>query len=375
MAGLFGLVDRILKMNGPPAVAKEPGALRIGILGAARIAPAALILPARSHPGVVVAAVAARDKSKGEKYAKTHGIPKVFSSYQEMLESPDIDAIYNPLPNGLHFEWTMKALDAGKHVLLEKPSCNTAQETKALFEKAREKDLVLLEAFHYRFHPVAQRLREIVRSGELGRIKSVSAALAVPRGIVAQDDIRFKWDLGGGALMDMGVYPLSFVRFVLDADPTQVLSAHASPFPGDPARVDAGTVASLAFPNDVVADIECHLAMPPRLGIVPRMFKLGAVVRGEKGEARVFNYVLPTAYHYITVNGRTEKVYKPKDGKGEEWWSTYRYQLEAFVDKVRGREPHYWMEGDDSVKQMEAVEQIYEKMELGVRPKSSYVPA
>lgn len=130
----------------------------------------------------------------------------------------------------------MKALAAGKHVLLEKPSCNTAQETRALFEKASEKGVVLLEAFHYRcgcilsgvsrrssslpqtchvlrasssclhcsFHPVAQRLREIVRSGELGEIKSVSAALAVPSGIIAKDDIRFKWDLGGGALMDMG---------------------------------------------------------------------------------------------------------------------------------------------------------------------------
>lgn len=97
---------------------------------------------------------------------------------------------------------------------------------------------------------------------------------------------------------------------------------HATPFPGDAARVDAGLVASLAFPEDVVADIECSLAMAPRLGFVPRMFKLGATIRGEKGEAHVFNFVLPTPYHYITVNGRTEKVYKPKEGKGEEWWST-----------------------------------------------------
>lgn len=148
-------------------MAKEPTALRVGILGAANIAPNAIISPSLSHPDVVIQAVAARDENRARDYANRHGIPTVFKSYQglcqlnldgswcidaiasEMLDSPDIDVIYNPLPNYYHFEWTMKALKAGKHVLLEKPSANNAEEIRQMVEFAKQKNLVLLEAFHY----------------------------------------------------------------------------------------------------------------------------------------------------------------------------------------------------------------------------------
>jgi predicted dehydrogenase len=124
--------------------------LRFGILGAANIAPPALINPAISHPEAEVYAVAARDPQRAQAYARKHGIPKVHTSYDALIHDPEIDAVYNPLPNGLHYEWTMKALEAGKHVLLEKPAANTAEETKQMFELAERKGLVLLEAFHYR---------------------------------------------------------------------------------------------------------------------------------------------------------------------------------------------------------------------------------
>ncbi|KZW00169.1 NAD(P)-binding protein [Exidia glandulosa HHB12029] len=371
-------------MLSPPEATKEPDALRIGILGAARIAPPALINPARSHPGVVIAAVAARNKTRAEKFAKQHGIEKVFGSYQELLDDPSIDAIYNPLPNGLHYEWTMKAIKAGKHVLLEKPSCNTAEETRKVFDYAKEKGVVVLEAFHYRFHPAAHRMRQIVSSGELGKIQSFEGALAMPRGIMGTDDIRFDYSLGGGALMDMGTYPLSFIRFLTSAEPSSVASAHARP--AADARVDAATLATFTLPGDATASIECDLALKPRLGFVPQMVKLGMTVKGDKGEATLFNFVMPVLYHYITVKtkdgkSRTEKVYVPPSMEGEwngwpkaqVWWSTYRYQLEAFVDKVKGRNPHYWMEADDSVKQMEAIESVYAKSGLGSRPASTFV--
>lgn len=147
------LADDRWQLFNPPKAKKEPSALRFGILGAARIAPNALIAPAKSHPDVVIAAVAARDESKARAYAKTHGIATVYhgnDGYQKLLEDPTIDCIYNPLPNGLHYEWTMRALAAGKHVLLEKPSCNTAEETRKIFELAQAKGLVCLEAFHFR---------------------------------------------------------------------------------------------------------------------------------------------------------------------------------------------------------------------------------
>ncbi|EJD39255.1 NAD(P)-binding protein [Auricularia subglabra TFB-10046 SS5] len=363
----------------PPSPPKDADALRIGIFGAARIAPNALITPALSHPGVVVAAVAARSPARAQAFAKKHGIAKVFNSYQELLDDPEIDAIYNPLPNGLHFEWTMKAIAAGKHVLLEKPSCDTADETRRVFAFAREKGVVVLEAFHYRFHPAAQRVREIVQSGALGKIKRMHGALAIPGLLFAEDDIRYDWALGGGCLMDMGVYPLSFVRFIAGTEPTSVISAAAAPAK-DP-RVDRATTALLALPDDVTASITCDFALPRTWGILPSLPRINMRVDCERGSVYIFNFVAPFAYHYISVTDaqgktRTEKVYKPATAsgkKGEEWWSTYRYQLEAFVDRIRGRTPDYWMEPEDSIAQMEAVEKIYEKSGLGVRPASAYV--
>lgn len=142
-------------MSHPPAAAKAEGAdnrpLRFGILGAAKIAPAALIRPAVSHPDVEVYAIAARDLQRAQEYARKHGIPKVHTTYDALIHDPDVDVVYNPLPNGLHYEWTMKSLEAGKHVLLEKPAANTAEETKEMFDLAEKKGLVLLEAFHYRY--------------------------------------------------------------------------------------------------------------------------------------------------------------------------------------------------------------------------------
>src|SRR3954453_3465142 len=130
--------------------------LRIGILGAARIAPAALIKPARRVDEVEVAAVAARDRVKAERFASKHGIPTVHDSYESLLDDPTIDAIYNPLPNGLHGRWTIAALEAGKHVLCEKPFTANADEAEQVAEVEAATGLVAMEAFHYRYHPLAQ---------------------------------------------------------------------------------------------------------------------------------------------------------------------------------------------------------------------------
>lgn len=185
----------------------------------------------------------------------------------------------------------------------------------------------------YRFHPSAHRLRQIVSSGELGTIQSLKGALTLPRGIVGADDIRYNYSLGGGSLMDGGTYPVSFVRFLTSAEPISITSAHARPAPD--ARVDVGTIATLAMPGDVTATIECDMALPPRFGFIPRMFDMGMTVKGDKGEATLFNFILPMLYHYITVKtkdgkSRTEKVYVPPSTEGEwegwpkaeTWWST-----------------------------------------------------
>ncbi|KAG2151326.1 NAD(P)-binding protein [Suillus clintonianus] len=390
MSAVFGAFKRFyaafISPPRPLNVETASPPLKFGILGAAAIAPPALVLPAKSHPEVELYAVAARDINRAQNFAKKHGFKKWYGGkdgYQELLDDPAIDVVYNPLPNGLHYEWTMKALAAGKHVLLEKPSGNTAEETRRMFSLADQKGLVLLEAFHYRFHPAIQRVRAIIDSGELGAIKEVNASLAFPKGLIGNDDIRMNYDIGGGAMMDCGCYPLSCVRYLTSNNPSAVISATAIRYTGDP-RIDTGTTANLTFASSepsgepVKSTIKCDFAIPLRLGFIPRMPEVSVRTVCERGSVELFNFVMPVIYHSITVTpdsgvSRTEKAYTFEGGKGEEWWSTYRYQLEAFVDKVKGRTPQTWMSPEDSIANMEWIEKIYEESGLGSRPQSTYV--
>ncbi len=194
--------------------------VRIGVLGAARIAPAALLKPARNVARAEVVAIAARDPARAEKFATKHGVPAVFADYMALIDAPDIDAIYNPLPNGLHAQWTTAALEAGKHVLCEKPLTANAAEAEQLGAVAQRTGRVLMEAFHWRYHPLAQRMVEIVRGGELGPLRHVSASLCFPLPLFS--DIRYRYDLGGGALMDAGCYTVHIVRTLGGEEPEVV---------------------------------------------------------------------------------------------------------------------------------------------------------
>ncbi|KAG2362334.1 hypothetical protein BDR07DRAFT_1407370 [Suillus spraguei] len=390
MSSIFGSLKRLYAaLISPPRPPNVEGynalpPLKIGILGAAAIVPNALVLPAKSHPEVELYAVAARDISRAENFSKKHGFKKWYggeNGYQELLDDPAIDIVYNPLPNGLHYEWTMKALAAGKHVLLEKPSSNIAEETRRMFSLADQKGLVLLEAFHYRFHPAIQRVRAIIDSGELGAIKEVDATIMFSK---EDNDVRMHYDLGGGAMMDCGCYTLSCVRYLASSNPSAVISATAIRDTRDP-RIDTGTTADLTFASlrpgaePVRSTIKCDFANPPRWGFIPRLPEVSVRAVCERGSIEMFNFVLPVIYHSITVRPggdvpRTEKAYTFDGGKGEDWWSTYRYQLEAFVDKVRGRTPQTWVSPEDSVANIEWIEKIYEESGLGSRPQSTYVP-
>ncbi|KAF8967633.1 hypothetical protein BDZ97DRAFT_1802513 [Flammula alnicola] len=384
MASLVSFIKRIYNVIYPPTVPKisssssspsstPSGPLKFGILGAANIAPPALILPARSHPEVVVYAVAARSLQRAQAFAKKHGIEKAYEGYQALLDDPDVDVVYNALPNALHYEWTMKALAAGKHVLNEKPSADTAEETRKMYEFAEKKGLILLEAFHYRFHPALKRAKAIIDSGELGAVKNITVNMILPKGPVGVDDIRFDYSLGGGAMMDMGCYAMNCVRYMSSSEPTSVVAtSHVAFVPKSaPAsyvkNVDRRMEATLGLPKDVTATIVCDLGVPPTFGFIPKMPKIGFTMDCELGSLEMYNHVIPTLYHSITVkikggHTRVEKVYKGKEGKGEEWWLTYRYQLEALVDRIRGREPETWLTKEDSVANMEWIEKVYEKV-------------
>ena len=233
------------------------------------IAPPALVRPAREVEGAVVQAVAARDPARARAFAKKHAIPTVHESYDALLRDPDLDAIYNPLPNGLHCEWTLKALEAGKHVLCEKPMASNAEQAERMAEASERTGRVLVEAFHWRYHPLAARMREVVR-GELGEVEHFEAAMCVP--FLAPGNIRYRYELAGGATMDAGCYPINMLRYLAGAEP-EVVGARAQLASE---RVDRRMDIDLRFPDGRTGHVVCSLLSSRLLDIGIR----GARLRG-----------------------------------------------------------------------------------------------
>jgi len=294
----------------------SPRVLRLGILGAARIAPAAAIRPARVVPEVEVVAVAARDPLRARAFAAKHAIPRVADTYQALVEDPDIDAVYNPLPNGLHAEWTIAALAAGKHVLCEKPFTSNALEAKAVGDVAASSGLVVMEAFHWLYHPLAQQMLQVVH-GELGALRHIEAWVAFP--LFRFSDIRYDFALGGGAMMDAGCYAVSMARFLAGEEP-DVLDARATL---QREQVDRVMTSHLRFPSGLTATLHASMWSPT----MPLKVAVHAI--GERGELRVFNPIAPQAMYRLSVRGDA--------GRSSQWGRgrpTYGYQLAAFADAV-----------------------------------------
>lgn len=194
--------------------------LRWGILSTAKIGTEKVIPAIQASPSSDVRAIASRDGDRAAMTAAELGIPTSYGSYEELLADPDIDAIYNPLPNHLHVEWTLAAARAGKHVLCEKPVALNAAEAAKLRECPP--DITITEAFMVRYHPQWLRTREIIRSGELGEVRAVRAVFSYFND--DPNDVRNKPDIGGGALMDIGCYPVTGGRFFFEAEPERVVT-------------------------------------------------------------------------------------------------------------------------------------------------------
>ncbi|HEU5033917.1 MAG TPA: Gfo/Idh/MocA family oxidoreductase [Mycobacteriales bacterium] len=314
--------------------------LRIGILGAARIAPVALVRPAQRVPGVAVTAVAARDPRRAATFAAKHGISRVLPSYADLLADPDIDAVYNPLPNGLHAEWTLAAIAAGKHVLCEKPFTSNAAEAEQVADAADASGLVVMEAFHYRYHALAERMRAIAHGGALGDIRSVRTWLCFP--LPRFSDIRYDFALAGGASMDC-CYPVHALRLLGPGEP-EVVAATAKRLRGGP--VDRAMTAHYRFPGGAAGRTDASMWSH-------RLVRISAHVEGSRGRMRVLNYVLPQLYNRlaVTVDGKTtrERV------RGE---PSYDAQLRAFAAAVREGAP-FPTTARDAVTTMRLIDDIY----------------
>jgi predicted dehydrogenase len=227
--------------------------LRIGILGTAKIARG-FAEGVSSSKRVTVAAIASRDAVKARAFASAFTIARHFGSYEELLADPDVDAVYIPLPNSLHAEWSIRAARTGKHVLCEKPLCATAGEARAMFDAARRHGVHLVEAYPYRAQPQTLKLRELLDAGVIGDVRLIHASFGFTLG--EGENIRLNPQLSGGALMDIGTYSVSLVRMIAKARPTRV---HAvAQWTG--AGVDRALAATLQFESGLFAQITCSFS-------------------------------------------------------------------------------------------------------------------
>lgn len=323
--------------------------LRLGILGAARIAPFALIRQAHELATVEVTAVAEEYHSERylRRYAKKHRIPQTYRSFDELLANPDIDAVYVPLPISMHADWCIKAIEAGKHVLCEKPFAANAREVERVLRAAEGTNLVVAEAMHFRYHPLVDRVRDIIRSREIGAVEQIDATFCAYWPFT---DFRFDYETGGGGTIDMGCYPIGFIRAVTEEEPV-VLEATAGLYGR---LIDRWMRARMELPSGGQARLLVSLRSR-------HVFSLSIKIRGSRGSIGVFNYVKPEVGHRLKV--RTEAGVRRERVPGG---STYGTQLAAFADAVRaGTQPVTTVA--DSLLNMRVIDAVYLAAGLPVR--------
>lgn len=232
--------------------------VRWGVLSTARIAANAVIPGIKGAPNAELGAVASRDAARGEAYARQHGFPRSYGSYEALLADPEIDAIFIPLPNHLHKEWAIRAAEAGKHVLCEKPIALDAAEAEEMSAAFEGTNLILAETFQWRHHPQGQLARQLLQDGLIGDLRLIRGTFTFK--LEDPADIRLKPEMGGGALYDVGTYPVALARYMTGAEPLRVTAqAH-----WHESGVDDLLVGTLEFPGGVLADIDCGFSVPVR---------------------------------------------------------------------------------------------------------------
>jgi predicted dehydrogenase len=320
--------------------------MRLGIISTAAIAREDLI-PAVRRGEHTVQAIASRSEDRARTVADGLGIPDAYGSYEALFEAPNVDAVYNPLPNSMHAEWSKRAADHGKHVLCEKPLASDAAEAKDLIEYCRERDVVLMEAFMYRYLPRNLRARELAED-LLEDVHHVSGTLKFP--LEDPDDIRLDPDLAGGSLMDLGCYPVSVARWILGEPDRAFAYAHDARDCGVDTRMDG----LLEYDSGALAQFDCSFDTQD----VQRYR-----IEGENGwiEAeREVTYNAPTdvsttlEYH---VDGRhAVEEFDPAD--------QYRHEVDHFAECIEsGETPR--TSGQDSIDNMRVIDALYESVETG----------
>ena len=312
---------------------------RFGILSTARINRLLLAGAAKSDR-VDVVAVASRDQARAEAYAREQGIERAYGSYEALLADPELDAVYISLPNSMHVDWSIRALEAGKHVLCEKPLTRKVADAERAFDAAERAGRHLMEAFMYRHHPQTSRLVQLVEEGAVGELRLVRAAFSFT--VDSPTNIRVLAELDGGALMDVGCYCVSGVR-LLAGEPDQVQGEQVLGQGG----VDVRFAGTMRFARDVIGQFDCGLDLPVRdeLEVIGSE---GSLFLDDPWHAR-------SPVIELRHDDETERIeVEPAD--------SYQLELENLSDAIRG-EATPLLGRDDAVGQARAIEALYRSAE------------
>ena len=317
--------------------------LNWGLLSTARI-NRALIPPLRASNRNQLLAVGSRSHESADQYAQERNIPRAYGSYEGLLADPDIDVIYNPLPNHLHAEWTIKAVEAGKHVLCEKPLALRVDEVDAVQKAARKHGRVVAEAFMYRHHPQTLKVQEIVRSGSLGDLKLMRGSFSFA--LTRAGDVRLDLAMGGGSIWDIGCYPISYMRTIVGGKPLEVFGWQVT----GPTGIDETFVGHLRFANDVHAQFDSSFVIP---------YHTFMEIVGSEGRLYIPKPFQPQIDEkiYLTRGDKTETI----EIKGQE---LYIGEVEDMADAILlGKEPRISL--DDSRANVGVIFALLEAAKIG----------
>ena len=318
--------------------------VKYGVISTARIALNAHIPAIQESKNGEVVAISSRDPEKAKAEAERLGIPRHYGSYDELIADPDIDAVVNPLPNTMHHEWTIKAANAGKHVMCEKPIAMTVQEAREMHDAAEANGVQLAESFTHRLTKQMRYVRESVANGLIGEVTEVNGRF----GSYLQDvdtNIRANPELGGGSLWDRGSYPLSAIRFILDTEPESVFAVRRDSLERD---IDSTIVGILRFPGNVVGTVSSSLEQTT----TNRVYVVGSL-----GTITVTHMFEEDAPVVVEVDGKTEKV---------QFDGPYRFVVlyEQFSDTILNGSPQEFGR-DDSVANTAAITAMLESAVTG----------
>jgi xylose dehydrogenase (NAD/NADP) len=317
------------------------GLVRFGILSTAHI-NRLVIPPAHASDKVELVAVASRERRRAEEYARKWEIERAYGSYEALLEDPEIDAVYISLPNTMHVEWSIRAVEAGKHVLCEKPFSRHPEDVEQAFDTAERTGRLLSEAFMYRHNPQTKRLTELVRDGAIGELRLVRAAFSYS--LYEAENIRLRTDVEGGSLMDVGCYCVSGTR-LLAGEPESVLGRAYT----GPTGTDWFFAGSMQFPGDVFANFDCGTALPDR-DELEAIGTEGSLFLDDPWHCRV-------PLIELRRDDEVERIeLDPVD--------SYRLELENLADAIRGKAP-LLLGREDAVAQSRALEALHRSAETG----------